>query len=75
MMAQMKINATKRARFPNFILPYYLITFRQGLFYTKDMQTAPPFRSGHICMKDSHSAESNESSIFQFFRFPFFRYD
>ena len=31
----------------------------------------PPFRSGHIYMKDAHSAESNKKSIFRFFLFLF----
>ena len=33
------------------------------------MQTPPPLRSGHIYMKDAHSAESNEKSYIRFFWF------
>ena len=33
----------------------------------------PPLRSGHIHMKDAHSAESNEKSYFRYFRFLFFQ--
>ena len=42
-----------------------------GFFPTKDMQNPPhtPLRSGHIYMKDAHSAESNEKSIFRFLFF------
>ena len=36
-----------------------------GCFPTKDMQTAP-LRSGHIYIKDAHSAESSETSYFRF---------
>ena len=36
------------------------------------MQTPPPLRSGHIYMKDTHCAETNEKLIFLFLRFLFF---
>ena len=37
-----------------------------GFFPTEDMET-PPFRINPISMKDAHSAESNEESIFRCF--------
>ena len=40
-----------------------------GCFPTKDMQTPPPLRSGHLFIKDGECAESNEESYFRFFRF------
>ena len=32
-----------------------------------------PLKSGHIQLKDGHSAESNERSFFRFFQFIFFK--
>ena len=40
-----------------------------GRVPSKDMHTPAPIRSGHIYMKDAHSAEPNENTIFQFFIF------
>ena len=35
-------------------------------------ESPTPFTSGHIYMKDAHSAESNEKLCIRFFRFLFF---
>ena len=55
-------------RFGEIFSPFGAI-FSSGFFPTKDMQTR--LRSGHICMKDAHSALSNEKSIFRFLFFEF----
>ena len=53
-----------------FAVKNYLVYFKaynDGCFPTKDLQSRP-LRSGHICMKDAHSTESNEKSSIRFFR-------
>ena len=47
-------------------VPVEIIQF--GFFPTKDMQTTP-LRSGHLYMKDAHSAELNEKSYFYLFSY------
>ena len=51
------------------ISKYMLDRIFWGFFPTNDMQAPSPLRSGNICMKDAHSAESNEKSIFRFLFF------
>ena len=53
---------------------FHTIFFYCTLFYgpvpRKHVQTpSSPLRSGHIYMRDAHSAESNEKSCFRFFIF------
>ena len=50
----------------------YFSALTIGFFPSKVMQTfPPPFRSGHIYMKDAHSAKSNDKLVFRFLRFSF----
>ena len=44
--------------------------FIYGPVPSKDMQTPPPLlRSGHLCIKDAQSAETDEKLCIRFFRF------
>ena len=50
-------------------LPKTLLHAIPALYQVRICRHSPPLRSGHIYMKDAHSAESIEKSYFQFLVF------